>query len=105
MMSDEAKLKLVSDLKVKCQITWDNSKDTEELSAIIADAEYVINHKLGSELDYSESGLFHNLFLNYCWYVKNGCENDFDEAYRNELLMLRQFCEVKRYEAKNKEGA
>jgi hypothetical protein len=96
MMTDSAKEQLVKDLKVKCQITWNNERDDVELRGIIDDAEIILNHKLGSELDYSEPGLFHNLFINYCWYARNGLENDFEDAYRRSLLMCRAYCEVDR---------
>lgn len=104
MMTEEQKASILVDLKGKLQITWNSENDTRILSSLINDAEYVMNHKLGSELDYSEPGLFHDIFLNYCWYVRMGCSYEFDKAYKSEMIMLRNYCEVKRYEESNSEA-
>ena len=58
-MTEESNKILVGKLKQKLNITWNDEKTDRKLSDIVSDAEAVMNHKLGAEIDYSapESGI------------------------------------------------
>lgn len=75
-------------------ITWDDEETTNRLTRIIENAIPTMNYKLGSNIDYSEDGMAQNLFINYCVYVYNGCSNEFDFNYFNEIMQLRLMYEV-----------
>lgn len=94
MMDTAANTKLYSDVKSKLKITWENESIEAELTDMIADAEIYMNHLLGAELDYSAPGFFHRLFLNYCLYARNNCENEFEDAYRKEINRCRAYVQV-----------
>ena len=92
---------LLQELKDKLNITWNEEETNRKLESIIEDAKLILNYKLGATIDYSEAGLEHNLFLNYCMYVYNNCSNEFDINYLNEIYQIRQKYEVLNYEQEN----
>lgn len=103
-MDDNVKKTLLKKLKVKLRITWDNQKTNEELSDLIDDSEQYMNHLLGAETDYSAPGIMRMLFLNYACYKWNNCEEDFENAYRKDILRAQAICEVKKREEEKNES-
>ena len=95
---------LVSKVKIICNITWDDDFINEKIYDIIEDAEITLNHKLGAEIDYSQSGIERRLFLNYCLYAWNDCLDEFDKKYMNEIYQIRAIHEVKQYVKKKDES-
>lgn len=93
-------------LKQKLNITWEDEKTENKLSAIIEDAKNIMNHKLGAEIDYSapEESIGRSLFLNYCMYVWNDCQEEFNSAYKEEIITARAYYEVRNHEEKNSES-
>lgn len=89
---------LLQELKDILNITWDEEETNRKLQKIMKDAEPILNWKLGAKIDYSNPGLEHNLFLNYCMYSYNNCTNEFDNNYFNEIMQIRQKYEVLAYE-------
>ena len=81
-------------LRNELYITWDDEETNMKLERIILNAIPTMNYKLGSEIDYSEDGIAQNLFINYCVYVYNGCSNEFDINYFNEIMQVRLMYEV-----------
>lgn len=75
-------------------ITWEDEETFKKLQRIILNAIPTMNYKLGAEIDYSEDGIEQNLFINYCVYVYNGCANEFDVNYFNEIMQVRMMYEV-----------
>ena len=94
MMDSEKLGVLYEDVKTDQKITWENEDVKKELTGMIADAEIYMNHLLGAELDYSAPGMFHQLFLNFCWYKRNKCEYEFENAYLKDILRCRIYVEV-----------
>ncbi len=86
-------------LRNELTITWVDEETTMRLERIILNAIPTMNFKLGADIDYSEDGMEQNLFINYCVYVYNGCANEFDMNYFNEIMQLRL-----KYEVLNNEG-
>lgn len=76
-------------------ITWTDEDTEDRLIDMMLDAEITLNHKLGAEIDYLSPGQERQLYLNYMLYAWNDCLNEFDEAYRAEILQIRHKYEVK----------
>lgn len=88
---------LKAELKLKLNITWEDTETNSKLDSILADAEIVLNHKLGAEIEFSAPGIEHSLYLNYCMYAWNNCTDEFDERYRTEIYTARHIQEVNTY--------
>jgi hypothetical protein len=100
---DNIPTSLLESVKRQLMITWDDDDTNEKLLDIMLDAEIGLNHMLGAEMDYSESGMAHRLYLNYILYAWNDCLNEFEVAYRADLLRLRHINEVKGAKERAKE--
>lgn len=86
-------------LRNELYITWVDDETNMKLERIILNAIPTMNYKLGANIDYSADGMEQNLFINYCVYVYNGCSNEFDNNYFNEIMQVRM-----RYEVLDNEG-
>ena len=91
-------LELVEILKQELYITWDDEATDKRLTRIVGSAIQTMNHKIGSDVDYTVEGMEQNLFINYCVYAYNGCVNEFDTNYFNEIMQVRQLYEVLNYD-------
>lgn len=85
---------LLQMLRNELFITWEDEETIMRLQRIILNAIPTMNYKLGADIDYSEDGIEQNLFINYCVYVYNGCANEFDTNYFNEIMQVRMRYEV-----------
>ena len=85
---------LIDILKNELFITWDDSNTNARLERIVLNAIPTMNYKLGADIDYTSEGIEQNLFINYCVYVYNGCANEFDTNYFNEIMQVRMMYEV-----------
>lgn len=103
-MEDAKKQALLGDLKDTLRITWNNAKTDNELMRIINNAEPYMNHLLGAEVDYTAPGIMNTLFIERCCYAWNGCLDEFEEAYKKDILRARAICEVSEYEEEKDEG-
>lgn len=91
---------LVAQVKRKLNITWEDEDTNARVNDIIIAAIPVMIHKLGiteREFDFSIAGPENTLFLAYCLYAYNHCENEFDENYSNNIAQARAVWEVKSY--------
>lgn len=86
-------------LRNELYITWEDDETNMKLERIILNAIPTMDYKLGATIDYSADGMEQNLFINYCVYVYNGCSNEFDNNYFNEIMQVRM-----RYEVLDNEG-
>lgn len=92
---------LLQQVKRKLNITWSDDDTDGRVSDIISQAKSVMLHKLGitdTAFDFSESGIVNVLFLAYCLYLYNHCENEFDTNYLADILQARSIYEVKQNE-------
>ena len=78
-------------------ITWEDDETDAKVIGEILDAEVTMNHKLGAEIDYTQNGQEHRLFLAYLLFLHNDCQNEFDKAYGGEILQVRHKYEVRKY--------
>lgn len=88
---------LLQQVKRKLNITWSDADTDARVSDIIEAAVAVMSFKLGitaPSFDFSEAGIENVLFLAYCLYLYNHCENEFDENYRELILQARSKYEV-----------
>lgn len=89
---------MLDELRNKLNITWSDEETETRLRSILKSAQITINFKLGANVDYNNELMERNLLLNYCMYAYHNCENEFDNAYFNEIMQLRQKYEVLNYE-------
>lgn len=85
----------VDQVKRHLNITWTDQDTDTKVIDMMMDAEIALNHKLGAEVDYFAPGQERKLYLNYLLYDQNDCLNEFDAAYRAEILQIRHKYEVR----------
>lgn len=93
---------LLSQVKRKLNITWEDADTTARVNDIIQSAIPTLKHKLGiadPNFDFGVPGMENTLFKNYCLYDWNHCLNEFDENYANDIAQIRAVHEVEHYEA------
>lgn len=76
-------------VKRHLSITWSDDDTDQKLVDMILDNETELNHVLGAECDYFAPGPERRLFLNRMMYVYNDCLNEFDSAYRADIIRIR----------------
>lgn len=92
---------LLKQVKRKLNITWNDEDTDNRVLDIIAQAKTVMPHKLGitdKAFDFSKNTIENVLFLAYCLYLYNHCENEFDNNYLSDILQARAIHEVKQNE-------
>ena len=88
---------LLQQVRRKLNITWSDPDTDNRVSDIVNQAKSVMLFKLGitdDAFDFSEAGIENVLFLAYCLYLYNHCENEFDENYLGMILQARSKHEV-----------
>ncbi len=86
---------LVDLTKSHLHITWsDDDTDTRLLNKM-ASAELAINYLLGAAVDITVPGPVQQLYLNYMTYSWAESLDQFEEAYRADILRLRHYYAVK----------
>lgn len=81
-------------VKRHLNITWRDPKTDSKIIDMMFDAEAALNHKLGAAIDYFAPGQERSLYMAYMLYAWNESLNDFDSAYRAEILQIRHKYEV-----------
>ena len=79
---------LISQVKRKLNITWDDEDTTKRITEIIESAIPDMTHMLGitdSKFDFSAAGLENTLFLAYCLYEWNHVLDEFEANYASKL--------------------
>lgn len=94
MLTTDTARSNIDPVKRYLNITWNDTDTEAELIDQMRDAEAALNHKLGATIDYFEPGQERELYLNYMLYSWNKCLNEFDEAYRDEIIQIRHKYEV-----------
>lgn len=88
---------LLQQVKRKLNITWSDPDTDNRVSDIANQAKSVMLFKLGitdDAFDFSETGIENVLYLAYCLYLYNHCENEFDDNYIGMILQARSKHEV-----------
>lgn len=91
---------LLAQVRRKLNITWEDTDTDNRVCDIINQARAVMLDKLGitdTAFDFSSAGIENMLFLAYCLYLYNHCENEFDDNYRENILQARAKNEVVQY--------
>lgn len=84
-------------VKRKLNITWSDPDTDDRVSDIAKEAEAAMLYKLGiadPAFDFSVHGIENILYLAYCLYLYNHCENEFDDNYLGMILQARAKYEV-----------
>ena len=81
-------------VKRHLNVTWSDTDTEAKLIDQMCDAEVALNHKLGATIDYFMPGPERRLYLAYMLYSWNDCLNEFDSAYRAEIIQIRHKYEV-----------
>ena len=84
----------IDPVKRHLNITWSDTDTEAKLIDQMRDAEVALNHKLGATIDYFVPGPERRLYLAYMLYSWNDCLNEFDSAYRAEIIQIRHKYEV-----------
>lgn len=88
---------LLQQVRRKLNITWSDPDTDNRVSDIANQAKSVMLFKLGitdDAFDFSEAGIENVLYLAYCLYLYNHCENEFDDNYLGMILQARSKHEV-----------
>lgn len=88
---------LLQQVKRKLNITWSDLDTDARVLDIIEVAKSVMSFKLGitaTTFDFSKAGIENMLFLAYCLYLYNHCENEFEDNYLPLVLQARSRHEV-----------
>ena len=88
---------LLQQVRRKLNITWSDPDTDNRVSDIVNQAKSVMLFKLGitdDAFDFSEAGIENVLYLAYCLYLYNHCENEFDDNYLGMILQARSKHEV-----------
>lgn len=88
-------LSAIEMVKRHLHITWSDIDTDEGLVRKMVSAELAINHKLGAACDILSPGQAQELYLNYMLYSWNDALNEFDSAYRAEILQVRHIHAVR----------
>ena len=94
-MASEELLGLV---KRELAITWDDIDTDADIEALVSDAIPSLAFKLGireADVNFETAGQERRLFLNYCHYLYDDIGEEFDKAYKSEIIQLRSKYEVK----------
>ena len=89
----------------KLQVTWDDEDTEARIGEIIANAEQDMRDLLGipepndgvAPFDFSKAGMENMLFLNRCWYEREGCLDDFEKNYAMQIGRCRSKWMVRQY--------
>lgn len=92
--SNHMPVEAVDLIKRHLHITWTDDDTDARVTEIMCDAEAALNHKLGAVIDYFSPGQERQLYKEYCLYAWNDCLEQFDTAYRAEIMQIRHKYEV-----------
>lgn len=84
----------LDEVKRHLNITWHDAKTDKKIIDTMYDAEVALNHKLGATIDYFKPGQERSLYMAYMLYAWNECLNEFDSAYRAEIMQIRHKYEI-----------
>lgn len=76
-------------VKRHLSVTWNDPDTDNKIEDMMLDAEAALNHLLGASTDYFKPGIDRELYLAYLLYAWNNCLNEFDSAYRAEIIRAR----------------
>lgn len=93
---DNMPQKYIDEVKRHLRVTWNDADTDDTIIDMMLDAEAELNHMLGSEVDYFSPGIPHKLYLNYVLYAFNDCSEQFEDAYRKDIIRVRHNIAVKR---------
>lgn len=95
-MSEDEK-KLLEEVKLYLNITWDDEATDKNLSGTIKRGMARIMQIAGDpSLDFMQEDLPKHLLLDYCRYSNSHALESFEENFRSQLISLNFMCKVRR---------
>lgn len=91
---------LLAQVRRKLNITWEDTDTDNRVYDIMRQARAKMLEILGitdTEFDFSGDGTENALYLAYCLYLYNHCENEFYANYREDIMNGRAIHEVRQY--------
>jgi hypothetical protein len=91
---------LLAQVRRKLNITWEDTDTDNRVYDIMKQARAKIIDVVGindPEFDFVGDGTENTLYLAYCLYLFNHCENEFDNNYREDIMQARARHEVRQY--------
>lgn len=88
-MSDQEKEALLDDVKNYLDITFTDDTFDRKLTGIIERGADYLSEIAGADLSFAEEKRERQLLMDYCRYANANCNEDFEQNFRSELLMLR----------------
>lgn len=81
---------LLDAVKIYLDITWEDQHTNAKLTGILARAQTKICAYAGNNsIAFDEASEERQLLLDLCRYIYNNANEDFEAAYRHDLIMLR----------------
>lgn len=90
---------LFVDIKNYIDVTWDDEKTNKKIGESVQYGILKFNRINHKENDYTKVGQARNLLMKYCLYDFSNKANEFDNAYRQDLLDFAMDEEVIMYDA------
>lgn len=89
--------------KRKCSITWQDEETDEKILEIVEESMIAIRDKIGIPTCQIPSIFLkpsreRGLWKNYCLYMWNNVEDEFDRRYLNEIMQARRKYEAETHE-------
>lgn len=82
-------------VKRELNVTWTDGDTDAKILSLMADAEEDLHHRLGCEtVDFFQPGLARRIYMAYLLYAWNNALEEFDKAYRADVMRLRHKYEV-----------
>lgn len=91
---------LLAQVRRKLNITWEDTDTDNRVYDIMKQARVKLLDRLGIKdpsFDFSGECTENTLYLAYCLYLYNHCENEFEERYREDIDQTRAKHEVEQY--------
>lgn len=89
---------LLEKIKESLDITFEDNDFDKKIIGIIEDSIVVLSRLFGveeKEIDWTKPGAERKLLKNYCLYELNNVSEQFNDAYRADIMAVRQKYEVK----------
>lgn len=104
-MSNEMEEELLEKIKNAIDITFDDEEYDQKVIGFIEDGIPFLRLRFGckedDEIDWCAPGDERMLLKNYCLYAINNMTSDFADAYRSEIINVRERYEVQQWKKEN----
>lgn len=97
-MDEATRLQLMTDARVRLDITWDDPDTNKKVLGWIDDGVAYLDSKLGTAGNYLTPGLPRTLLFEYTRYARDAALDVFENNYQSLILAMQNERKVERYE-------